>query len=410
MSSGVQNVNSLPSISQYPTNILFEAMDANNLHLYRKGENVFTQSERLVQKIAQEYYSLVKLESPSNYALNRIEEILELAINNTDLSDLIDRVDQKIAYEMDLLVNDDLEMTNDFNSGRETPLSTLWEHDCIEENKFSSKNQTQEDSGSNLVVLPLSQHRVLQTQKQPINKRDIKLAMSGAAVGGALIFVGFHVFSSCNCSSQRPTISSFFLPSKVHVVQSVTIIFEEKKQPATDKFTTRPSPIQMRIGQIINGYLSKKTEMTPKKIAIQPQFTNLSNVPLRQADFFSSVMITSNSKDGNNINCNLDIQSANNNIQKYYSLVISELRNFPFSKQSRSMQLKLKAENLHQEAERQQLLAERQQLLAERQQHLAESQNRYDLARNWHKKAERSLAESLEWLCLAQESLAVANY
>ncbi len=403
MSSGVQNVNSLPSISQYPTNILFEAMDANNLHLYRKGENVFTQSERLVQKIAQEYYSLVKLESPSNYALNRIEEILELAINNTDLSDLIDRVDQKIAYEMDLLVNDDLEMTNDFNSGRETPLSTLWEHDCIEENKFSSKNQTQEDSGSNLVVLPLSQHRVLQTQKQPINKRDIKLAMSGAAVGGALIFVGFHVFSSCNCSSQRPTISSFFLPSKVHVVQSVTIIFEEKKQPATDKFTTRPSPIQMRIGQIINGYLSKKTEMTPKKIAIQPQFTNLSNVPLRQADFFSSVMITSNSKDGNNINCNLDIQSANNNIQKYYSLVISELRNFPFSKQSRSMQLKLKAENLHQEAERQQLLAERQQ-------HLAESQNRYDLARNWHKKAERSLAESLEWLCLAQESLAVANY
>ncbi|WP_414755904.1 hypothetical protein [Anabaena sp. CCY 9910] len=162
-------------------------MDVNSLDIYRKGENAFTQSECLVNKIAQEYYSLVKIESPSDYELKRIEKILEIAVNNIKLSDLIDCIDEQIAYDMDLLVDDlALQMTDDSDLDRETIFSDLWKHDGMEESKLSTRSQGQEGSVSNLFKLPLAQQGNNKTSNQSTNKQDIKLMISGVAVEGAL--------------------------------------------------------------------------------------------------------------------------------------------------------------------------------------------------------------------------------
>jgi hypothetical protein len=92
-------------MNQDPSSFLFRKMDAKTLYLYPKGENVFAKSERTAKEIAEEYRFLVKLESPRDDELDCIEQILELAIDDTDLSNLISQVDEEIVREMGLVEN-----------------------------------------------------------------------------------------------------------------------------------------------------------------------------------------------------------------------------------------------------------------------------------------------------------------
>jgi len=99
-------------MNQDPSSIFFRKMDIKTLYQYSKGENVFLKPESLVNEIAQEYRRLVKIKSPCDDELNHIEQILELAIYDVELSNLINQVDKQIVHEMDLSVEKSTEREN----------------------------------------------------------------------------------------------------------------------------------------------------------------------------------------------------------------------------------------------------------------------------------------------------------
>ncbi|WP_104900292.1 hypothetical protein [Nostoc sp. 'Peltigera membranacea cyanobiont' N6] len=88
---------------QHSNSFLFKAMKVNATQKPNKGVNAFVTSQHLVKKLLQEYERLVMLSSPSNDELTRIEQILELAVYDTELDNLINQVDEQIASEMGLL-------------------------------------------------------------------------------------------------------------------------------------------------------------------------------------------------------------------------------------------------------------------------------------------------------------------
>ncbi|WP_146110916.1 hypothetical protein [Nostoc sp. 'Peltigera membranacea cyanobiont' N6] len=65
-----------------------------------------------ILKLAQEYRNLMRLSSPSNEELDRIEKILELAIYDIELNDLLYLVDEQFSFEINLIENENLDYSS----------------------------------------------------------------------------------------------------------------------------------------------------------------------------------------------------------------------------------------------------------------------------------------------------------
>lgn len=59
-----------------------------------------------LQKLAEKYYRLMSIEEPSDSELSQLEEILELATIDEELTDLLIEIDEKIAEEAGLISNE----------------------------------------------------------------------------------------------------------------------------------------------------------------------------------------------------------------------------------------------------------------------------------------------------------------
>lgn len=141
------------------------------------------QPKENVVKIAEEYCTLIRLSSPSDIELERIEEIMELAVDNTVLNNLLNQVDQKYALENNLLGDDDLDDSHkvSIESNRDNYLY---------QDRFNIKNSTKKsDIGSNVVLFPRLVTSHLK-KKRKFLKCDIRLVISSFAAVGIVTLIG----------------------------------------------------------------------------------------------------------------------------------------------------------------------------------------------------------------------------
>ncbi|KST61962.1 hypothetical protein [Mastigocoleus testarum] len=137
------------------------------------------QPKENVVKIAEEYCTLIRLSSPSDIELERIEEIMELAVDNAVLNNLLNQVDQKYAFENNLLRDDDLD------DSHQVSLELNRDKD-----RFNIKNSTKKsDIGSNVVLFPRLFTSHLK-KKRKFLKCDIRLVISSFAAVGIVTLIG----------------------------------------------------------------------------------------------------------------------------------------------------------------------------------------------------------------------------
>ncbi len=137
------------------------------------------QPKENVVKIAEEYCTLIRLSSPSDIELERIEEIMELAVDNAVLNNLLNQVDQKYAFENNLLRD------NDLDDSHQVSLELNRDKD-----RFNIKNSTKKsDIGSNVVLFPRLVTSHLK-KKRKFLKCDIRLVISSFAAVGIVTLIG----------------------------------------------------------------------------------------------------------------------------------------------------------------------------------------------------------------------------
>ena len=141
------------------------------------------QPKENVVKIAEEYCTLIRLSSPSDIELERIEKIMELAVDNTELNNLLNQIDEKYALENNLLGDDNLD-----NSSL-VSLKLSWDN-YLYKDKYNRKNSTKKsDTASNIVLFP---HLVTShpEKKRKFLKLDMRFVISSFAAVGILALVG----------------------------------------------------------------------------------------------------------------------------------------------------------------------------------------------------------------------------
>ena len=134
-----------------------------------------------ISKTVEEYRKLIKLSSPSDIQLKRIEKIMELAIDSKELNDLINQADEQYAIENNLLEDESLDCSSSSNPeiGRDSY------------DKLNRKNSAQKlVNTGNVILFPCSVASYPKKRRKFFNF-DIKFVIpSFVAVGGMLAFVG----------------------------------------------------------------------------------------------------------------------------------------------------------------------------------------------------------------------------
>ncbi len=279
---------------------LFKTMNVKKSNHYQQKESI--------SKITEEYSSLIKLSSPSDVELDRIEQIMELAVYDTELNNLINQVDEQYALEMNLLEDDHLD------------------HLSIEKSK----------NISNVISFP---HSVVldSKKKRQIFKYDTRLAISYFVAGGLFVFAG--VTGLCN------------------MLKDKELVIDDKQQ-TKQVFIATPA--------------------------------------VQTSDNQMSV-------------CSSEKKTPNPKIKDYY-VTFTQLENQVKMQKLQPLEIKSKVRQLQKQAERRQKKAEQEQLYAEIKKTQAERQKNYDLAHSLQAKAQSSLEESQQWLCLSRQMLELSRH
>ncbi|MCG6135135.1 MAG: hypothetical protein MET45_10790 [Nostoc sp. LLA-1] len=135
-----------------------------------------------LKEIVEEYQALITIAEPSPAEQIRIEEILELAVYDTVLSKLIDRVEQDIAKEIGLF---DDNVSNSHNS-TDKPITSE-----VENNNYL---QNDDDKIIRFPLVPVS-HPI---QKKYVCRPQINIAsaiLGGAVVLGTCLLNPFNLFN-----------------------------------------------------------------------------------------------------------------------------------------------------------------------------------------------------------------------
>ncbi|MGB6298081.1 MAG: hypothetical protein WBF90_18110, partial [Rivularia sp. (in: cyanobacteria)] len=134
-----------------------------------------------ISKTVEEYRKLIKLSSPSDIQLKRIEKIMELAIDSKELNDLINQADEQYAIENNLLEDESLDCSSSSNP----------EIDRDSYDKLNRKNSVREPVNTNNVVLFPRLFAPHSKKRRKLFNFDIRFVISSfVAVGGMLALVG----------------------------------------------------------------------------------------------------------------------------------------------------------------------------------------------------------------------------
>jgi hypothetical protein len=150
------------------------------LLFWTQFKNLDIQKNDDLKEIVEEYRVLIAIPEPSPTQQIRIEEILELAVYDTVLSKLIDRVEQDIAREIGLFEEN---VSNSHNST-----------DKLITSEYENNNYLQ-NNDDNIVKFPLSpvSHSI---QKTSVFKPSFSIP--SAILGGAVALLGVYIFNPCS--------------------------------------------------------------------------------------------------------------------------------------------------------------------------------------------------------------------
>jgi hypothetical protein len=322
---------------------LLKVMNTNSLMHKLIYKNRSMQSNKNLDKLAQEYRKLMVIQEPSEAQEERLQEILNLAIYDKKLNSVLAFVDKQLTEEMDI-----------FEEKHSKEITASDNHDFFEETANSKNNGSRAFADDNLVFLHFpkvsSQTRNLQPIREPVKLLSVIVSLVGASIFGACFF-GDEGRVAINSFSLFGTTSSSSKHQESLVISS--------PEPPDDL------------------YQSVETS-----VLTQESYSNKTKVQ----------------------RCRLNTNKSSQDILKYYSSV-QALKQQAETKSLQPRELQREAEKLQGEAEKQQQEAEKQQREAEKQQREAEKQQQNALARQWQVKAQDSLEKSHRWFCIGQESL-----
>lgn len=300
-------------------------------------------SKEYISKIVKEYGKLIRIRFPSDVENDRILEIMELAVYDPELDNLINQEDKKYAEQNNLLEDDCI---YDESSSLELEKST---HLLLIENKNKNKdNNPKSNNSNNLVLFPdLTSRSSTHLEKRKTLKFNIRNAIPCLVTAGILTCVGIAQF--CNSLHQQKETSLKYAG-----------IFQ---------------------GEIYEGF----------------SVNNAGNYFLSNANNIDTKMSICNSND----------VRTNQEIQKYYisfkqlknQIVMNKLQ--PLQVKSEVQELQVRAERQQKEAEENQRYLEKQKKQAEVEHNYDEAQKLKDQAKTAFSESQQWLCLSQQVLNLS---------
>lgn len=160
-----------------------------------------------ISKTVEEYRKLIRLSSPSDIELKRIEKIMEWAVDNKELDNLINQADEQYVIENNLLEDENLDCLSSSNLeiGKDSY------------DKLTKKNGVRElENTSNVVLFPCSAAPRSEKKRKFFNF-DIRLVISSfVAIGGILALVGAAELSNSNHKKEIPSIYASTFPNQFY--------------------------------------------------------------------------------------------------------------------------------------------------------------------------------------------------
>jgi hypothetical protein len=367
--------------------------------------NTFNNPKQLnaTTKIVEEYRDLIRLSSPSDEQLDRIEEILESAIANTQLAEFLNKVDEKLALEINLSggeleinlsgaklrtihfsghecnSNENLEVLSDHNF---QPIQEFFSQNDESfyssiKNTRGSKSGQQVRENSNLIKFPRSE--ILHSHENSLGHN------SGERL-------------SHNLSDNE----SISLKNQEQDLKTNSHISQKKKWGWRDNI----KPISYLVG----GFFVLLTApglcniLNSIKGEVGNRYHNSSVMSSFQQDARDTTIELMNEREAKVSICNPDSDNVSEQMQEYYALY-SKLEEDVTNQTLKPLEIKMQVQHLQKRAEIEQKQLEVEQRYAEIEKRKAEQQKSYDVAQKWKDKASNSLVQSRQWLCFSQHAL-----
>ncbi len=306
-------------------------------------------NKEYISKTVEEYCILIRLSSPSDIELKRIEKIMELAVYDVELNNLINREDEQYATENNLLGDDylDKESSSSLDNAYPKSLSEINNKDNSDEVKHKSKYSSQKsDSTSNVVFFP-----------RLVNSNPEKRKFLGFDINLNFVIYSFVAGGILACFGVAELHNSF----------------NNEKELSTKHYSIFPSQFHENIApDNTNNYLLSHVDNTEEMTTCNP---------------------------------NNDVPSQK--IKKYYES-FKQLENQIEAQELQASEIKSEVRELQHLAERQQRKAEENQRYAEIKKKQAEIQHHYDKAQKLKDEAQTLFSESQQWLCLSRQALTLS--
>lgn len=338
---------------------------------------------RPLLEIANKYRRLVKLEFPTDDELDEIDHILELAIYDTELDNLINEIDLDIASN---IVTPSIALELEPTSGSEalsvfhfsghrnyqalddkTTHNSLRQFSCVE---HYSPNQAQNNYASAKDLLGATFSFFCSSKA--------KLAIGGFSV----LLIG--LVSHCH---QLIPPNAF---SKTSLIQAISTTDNSAKEPQSN-ISASINNVEKQSNSL-NNYGRDDKEF--KRDKHETLSWGASSISTANYKYEESKQVTDKftNPEAKNTYVDLNQLEMSDTSQPSQKIVVRQ----------KAQKIQLKAESKQKEAESKQRNAEHQQLIAE-------LDNHKDLARDWSIRAKKYLEESQQWLYIAKDSVAIAT-
>ncbi|MEH2184255.1 hypothetical protein [Nostoc sp.] len=317
--------------------------------------------------LVEEYRKLVVIPSPSDDELNQIDHILELAIYDDELNDLINEIDQELEDSV-------------------IPASTISKLEVTDISNALGEAQRDFSSQNNNFVM---HYNASQTSQ------DAHLLSKKKLLGDSQAFI----------SSRKKFLVGGLLLLMIELVSSCYQI----------TFPNAMVPVNDRIGNSIRQSNKGANNLTHQGIALFSLINDSNEKLVRSYNNSNETFLFTNKHHDNKHNANETNQEFKNKftnpeLQKTYdSLNLLKIRISDILQPSQRIGLSRKAEQIQSKAESKQIEAQSKQMEAESKQIKAELKNYNDLALHWRTQAQRYLKESEQWLNLAQNSVDIVK-
>jgi hypothetical protein len=336
--------------------------------------------------IVKEYRDLIQISLPSDEQLDRIENILEMAIYDTELNNYLYQVDTELSVEINSLENDYSNL-EEFEVSEQLYIEDMEDgrDECFSQDLFSRTNKTVILKDANVNRYPLLQKKepAIPPKETELPNNLIQFPLSKILNNQELVDKSISIANSkqkLTTNSQISPHQNCFLAhniipkaSSVLTVGILAIVIISAfnivnyKRGSIDKYSL---PSRLFPAFFSNTSISQKTSLTN--------------------DSITEVLI-----------CNVNLGTPSKQIQDYYVLY-TQLKEKVKSKELQPLEIKMLVRKLQNKAEIQQEQSEKEQKDAEKEKKQAERRKDYDIAQKWKNKASDSLAKSRQWLCLGR--------